>query len=225
MKLCVAAAGVLLISMPALAEQNQPQASPSEQVAPTAPGSQEQCELRVFPTLQAEAFNSNGGSAFGLVGALIDAAASKKQNDSDTALLKEALAPTQQVKALSSIDVATALKLPPSKVIFEEPLGNPKTSLKSTGRLTASNATCYAELVVTQNLYTKSPVVGKSLTNGFILRDFRSGKPKASIRKGRGGNGLKAFAPETTYMTEEATKDLHETFAANLLEFAANIKK
>lgn len=184
-----------------------------------------QCELRVFPTLQAEAFNSNGGSAFGLVGALIDAAASKKQNDSDTALLKEGLAPPQQVKALSSVDLAMALRLSPSNVIFEEPLANPKSSLKSGGRLTASNASCYAELVVTENLYTKSPVAGRSLANGFILRDFRSGKPKPSIRKGRGGNGLKAFPPETTYMTEEAGKDLQETFAANLLEFAAKIKK
>lgn len=191
----------------------------------TAPVPAEQCELRVFPTLQAEAFNSHGGSAFGLVGALIDAAASKKQNDSDTALLKEGLAPPQQVKALSGVDLATALRLSPSNVIFEEPLANPKTSLKSGGRLTASNASCYVEMVVTQNLYTKSPVVGRSLTNSFTLRDFRSGKPKPSTRKGRGGNALKAFPPETTYMTEEAGKDLQETFIANLREFAANIKK
>jgi hypothetical protein len=130
-----------------------------------------------------------------------------------------------KVKALSSFDLAAALRLPTSNVIFEEPLANPKTSLKSAGRLTASNASCYAELVVTQNLYNKSPVVGRSLNNSFILRDFRSGKPKPSIRKGRGGNGLKAFPPETTYMTEEAGKDLQETFAANLREFAASIKK
>lgn len=194
-------------------------------VPAAAPAAAEQCELRVFPTLEAEAFNSNGGSAFGLVGALIDAAASKKQNDSDTALLKEGLAPPQQVKALSSVDLATALRLSPSNVIFEEPLANPKTSLKSAGRLTASNASCYAELVVTQSLYTKSPVVGRSLTNSFTLRDFRSGKPKPSTRKGRGGNGLKVFPPETTYMTEEAAKDLQETFTANLREFAASLKK
>jgi hypothetical protein len=203
----------------------QQQASPSEQVvSATAPVEAEQCELRVFPTLEAEAFNSNGGSAFGLVGALIDAAASKGKNESDTVLLKEGLAPPQQVKAFSSFDLAAALRLSPSNVIFEEPLANPKTSLKSGGRLTAANASCYVELVVTQNLYTKSPVVGRSLTNSFILRDFRSGKPKASIRKGRGGNSLKAFPPETTYMTEEAAKDLQDAFVANLKEFAVKIK-
>lgn len=185
----------------------------------------EQCELRVFPTLEAKAETSNGGSAFGLIGALIDAAATKNQDASDAAMLKEGLAPTQQVKALSSFDLAAVLQLPPSNVIFEEPLADLKMSLKSKARLTASEAPCYVELLVTQNLYTKVPLYGRSLNNGFVLRDFRSGKPKPSIRKGRGGNGLKAFPPETTYMTEEAGKDLQETFAANLREFAANIKK
>lgn len=192
-----------------------------EVVAPVA----EECELRVFPTLEAKADTQTVAAGFGLLGALVDAAATEKQDAGDTAFLKEALAPPQQVKALSSFDLVAALRLPPSNVIFEEPLTNPKKSLKSGGRLTASNASCYAELVVTQNLYTKSPVAGRSLSNSFILRDFRSGKPKPSVRKGRGGNGLKAFPPETTYMTEEAEKDLNGAFAANLREFAANIKK
>lgn len=190
-----------------------------------APVAAEQCELRVFPTLEAKADTQNGGAAFGLIGALIDAAATEKQDASDGAFLKEALAPPQQVKALSSFDLVSALRLPPSNVIFEEPLANPKTSLKSAGRLTASTASCYVELLVTQNFYTKSPVYGRSLNNRFILKDFRQGKAKASIRKGRGGNGLKVFPPETTYMTEEAEKDLHGAFAANLREFAASIKK
>lgn len=185
----------------------------------------EQCELRVFPTLEASAYTQNGGAAFGLIGVLVDAAMTEKKNASDAAFLKEGLAPPQQAKALSSFDLLAALRLPPSNVIFEQPLTNPKTSLKSTGRLTASNASCYVELLVTQNFYTKSPFKGGALSNGFILKDFRQGKAKASIRKGRGGNGLKAFPPETTYMTEEATKDLHETFVANLREFSAKIKK
>jgi hypothetical protein len=194
-------------------------------VPAAAPVVAEECELRVFPTLEARADTQNGGAAFGLIGALIDAAATEKQDASDSAFLKEALAPPQQVKALSSFNLVAALRLPPSNVIFEEPLANPKTSLKSAGRLTASTASCYVELLVTQNFYTKSPVYGRSLNNRFILKDFRQGKAKASIRKGRGGNGLKVFPPETTYMTEEAEKDLHGAFAANLREFAANIKK
>ncbi len=215
MKLLVAAASMLLVSSPALAF-DVPAASPV--VA-------EQCELRVFPTLEAKAETQSGGAAFGLIGALIDAAANQKRDTSDTAMLKEGLAPPQQVKALSSFDLAAALRLPASNIIFEEPLADPKMSLKAAGRLTASKAPCYVELLVAQNFYTKSPVYGRSLNNRFVLKDFRSGKPKASIRKGRGGNGLKAFPPETTYMTEEAEKDLQETFVANLREFAATIKK
>jgi hypothetical protein len=207
----------------ALAQQ---QVSPSEKiVSATAPMAAEQCELRVFPTLEAKADTQTMAAGFGLLGALVDAAATKNQDAGDTAFLKEALAPPQQIKALSSFDLLAALRLPPSNVIFEEPLANPKTALKSTGRLTASNAPCYVELLVTQNFYTKSPVYGRSLNNRFILKDFRQGKAKASIRKGRGGNGLKVFPPETSYMTEEAEKDLHGAFAANLREFAATIKK
>ncbi len=204
----------------------QEQVSPSEQVvSAAAPVVAEQCELRVFPTLEAKAETQSGGAAFGLIGALIDAAANQNKDTSDAAMLKEGLAPPQQVKALSSFDLAATLRLPPSNVIFEEPLVDPKMSLKSNARLTASKAPCYVELLVTLNFYTKAPVYGRSLNNGFVLKDFRSGKPKPSIRKGRGGNGLKAFPPETTYMTEEAGKDLQETFAANLREFAATIKK
>lgn len=204
----------------------QQQVSTSEQVvSATAPVATEQCELRVFPTLEAKADTQTMAAGFGLLGALVDAAATKDQDAGDTAFLKEALAPPQQVKALSSFDLLAALRLPPSNIIFEEPLANPKTSLKSAGRLTASTAPCYVELLVTQNFYTKSPVYGRSLNNRFILKDFRQGKSKASIRKGRGGNGLKAFPPVTSYMTEEAEKDLHGAFAANLREFAATIKK
>lgn len=191
----------------------------------TAPVAAEKCELRVFPTLEGNASTQNGGAAFGVIGALIDAAMTEEKNATDAAFLKEGLAPPQQAKALSSFDLSEALRLPPSDVIFEEPLANPKTSLKSAGRLTASNVSCYVELLVTHNLFTKSPFKGGALSNGFILKDFRRGKTKASIRKGRGGDPLKAFPPETTYMTEDAGKDLQETFAANLREFAATIKK
>jgi hypothetical protein len=185
----------------------------------------EPCELRVFPTLEAKADTQNGGSAFGLIGALIDEAATKKQDETDGAHLKEALAPPQQVKALSALDLPAALKLSPSNVIFEEPLANLKTSLKSGGRLTASKAACYVELIITENFYTKTPVYGRSLSNRFVLKDFRRGGPKASIQKGRGGTGLKVFPPETTYMTDEATKELQDAFVANLKEFAAAKKR
>jgi hypothetical protein len=196
-----------------------------------APVAAEKCELRVFPTLEAGADTRTLVGSFGLIGALVDAAATEKQDATDGAYLKEALAPPQQVKALSSFDLVGALKLPSSNVVFEEPL--PKKSLNSKQRLTGSTVNCYFELVITKNQYMKEPLRGGSLSNSFVLRDFREVKPRAGVHagrvgkvhKGHGDTGLKVFPPETTYMTEEAEKELHGAFAANVREFAAKIKK
>lgn len=125
MKKLITFSVALLANTGALAQQ---QISPSDQLVSAAAAAEApQCELRVFPTLEAGADTRTLVGSFGLIGALVDAAATEKQDAIDGAYLKEALAPPQQVKALSSFDLVGALKLPSSNVVFEEPL--PKKSL------------------------------------------------------------------------------------------------
>lgn len=182
------------------------------------------CELHIFPTLEGQALTTSLLSGFGVIGAVADAAANKDRNISEAEYLKEALGPRLQIEALTSIDLVNELKLQPSQIIFETPIADRKVTTKATNRLSSSTAPCYAELIVTQNFYTKKAIYGRSLNNRFIFKDFNGGKTKSKLVKGRGGNGLSNFPPKTTDETEAAEKELREVFAKNFVEFAKGIK-
>lgn len=184
-----------------------------------------ECEVHVFPTLEGQAQTTGWLSGFGIIGALADASANKDRNIGDAAYLKEALGPQMQVEALQTLDLAAQLNLPPSQVIFETPIADRDVTTKAKTRLSASTAPCYAELIVTQNLYKKAAIYGRSLNNRFIFKDFRTGKKEAKLLKGRGGNGLKFFPPKTTEEAEVAENELRDVFVKNFLEFVATLKK
>jgi len=193
------------------------------QAAAAQESAQPACELHIFPTLEGQAQTTGWLSGFGIVGAVADAAKNKDRNVSEAEYLKEALGPRLQIEALRSVDVVAALRLPPSQIIYETPIADRKVSTKATGRLSASTAPCYAELLITQNFYKKAAIYGRSLNNRFIFKDFRGGATKAKLVKGRGGNGLAHFPPKTTDETEVAESELRETFAKNFMEFAGGI--
>ena len=189
------------------------------EAAPAAP--LPACELHVFPTLEGQAQTTTMLSGFGLIGAIADAAANNDRNVSEAAYLEEALGPRLQVESKKSLDLVSLLKLPPSQVIFETPIADRKITTAATNRLSASTAPCYSELVITQNFYKKAAIYGRSLNNRYVFKDFRDGKTKAKLVKGRGGNGLSHFPPTTTDETEAAETELRAVFAKNLTEFAS----
>jgi hypothetical protein len=218
-----------LLSAPIAAQDTTPapaatpavvQSAPAASAASEAPA----CELHIFPTLEGQAVTTGWLSGFGIVGAVADAAANKDRNISEAAYLKEALGPRLQVAALKSVDLIAALKLPPSQVIFETPIADRNITTKAQTRLSSSTASCYAELIVTQNFYTKRAIYGRSLNNRFVFKDFRMDKTKTNLFKGRGGNGLSHFPPKTTDETDAAELDLRTAFAKNFNEFASTIK-
>lgn len=221
-KTVLTASGLLVaatLAMPALAQEAAPAAATAPVAAP-APA----CELRVFPTLEGQAMTTGWLVGFGIVGSIADSAVNKDRNINEAAYLKEALGPRLQIEALKSIDLPAALKLPPSQVIFETPIADRKITTAAQTRLSSSTAPCYAELIITQNFYRKAAIYGRSLNNRFIFKDFRDGKTKAALVKGRGGNGLSLFPPKTTDETEGAEKELREAFTKNFLEYAKGIK-
>lgn len=162
-------------------------------------------------------------SGFGIVGAIADAAANKDRNVSETEYLKEALGPRLQIQALKTVDVLGALHLPAAQIIYELPIADRNITTKATNRLSSSTAPCYYELIVTQNLYEKKPIYGRSLNNRFIFKDFHGGLSVAKLVKGRGGNALSKFPPKTTDETEAAEADLRSAFAKDFKEFAAGM--
>jgi hypothetical protein len=187
--------------------------------APAAPA----CELHIFPTLEGQAQTTTMLSGFGIIGAVADAAANKDRNVSEAEYLKEALGPRLQIESLKSLDVVQELRLPASQIVYETPIADRNITTKATNRLSSSTASCYFELIITQNLYQKKAIYGRSLNNRFIFKDFRDGKSAAKLVKGRGGNGLSQFPPKTTDETEAAETDLREAFAKNFKEFAGGV--
>lgn len=207
---------------PTPAPEPAPEAQVAQAAAPAEP--LPACELHVFPTLEGQAQTTGWLSGFGFVGAIADAAANKSRNVGDAAYLKEALGPKMQVDALKTIDLIAALKLDPSQVIFETPIADRKITTKATTRLSSSTAPCYVELIITQNFYRKAAIYGRSLNNRYIVKDFRTGKTKTTMVKGRGGNGLSLFPPKTTDDAPAAEKELSDVFVRNFMEFANTIK-
>lgn len=188
--------------------------------APAAAQSEAACELHVFPTIEGQAQTT------GLLGGgLIDDAIHADRNVSDAEYLRDALGPQFQVRAFQSIDVAAAVGMPEgTEVIYQTPIADRDITTKVKTRLSDSDAECYAELIVTQNLYLKRMIYGRSLNNRFIFKDFRGGKSEANLVKGRGGNGLSVFPPETAEERDAADADLRQAFLANFQEYAARFQ-
>ena len=192
----------------------EPMASPAIAQAPT-------CELHVFPTLEGQAQTTGWLAGFGVVGAIADAAEHKDGNISNAEYLKTSLGPENQVIALKTIDVPAALKLPAgTQLIYETPIADRGITTKAKTRLTNSTAPCYAELLITQNFYIKRAIYGRSLNNRFIFKDFRGGKTAADLVKGRGGNKLSQFPPESVAERPAADADLRSAFSKNFLEYS-----
>lgn len=183
------------------------------------------CELHVFPTLEGQAQTTGLLSGLGVIGAVADAAANSNRNVSDAEYLRDALGPRFQVAAFESIDLPMSLGLPEgTEVIFQTPIADRDITTEVKTRLSDSTAECYAELIVTQNMYLKRMIYGRSLNNRFIYKDFRNGEREARMIKGRGGNGLSVFPPENPEDRDAADADLRQAFLANFQEYAARFQ-
>ncbi len=187
--------------------------------ADTAEGEQA-CSLHVFPTIEGQAQN------FGLLGpGVINQAINSGNNKSNAEYMREALSPQFQVEAFKSIDVAQAVGMPAgTEVIYEVPIADRDITTKAKTRLTDSTDACYAELIVTQNLYQKKVIYGRSLNNRFIFKDFRGGLKQTKMIKGRGGNGISEFPPKTVEDRPAADADLRRAFLANFEEYAKRFR-
>lgn len=196
--------------------------APPARAAPQA-ATPAECELHVFPTLEGQAQSSGWLSGIGIIGAVADAAANQNRNVSDADYLREALGPQFQVNAFQSINLVETLHLPAgTRVTYQQPIADRDITTEVRTRLTPSTHACYVELIVTQNLYLRRPIYGRSLNNRFIFKDFRNGVTNAQMVRGRGGNGLSQFPPETPEGREAADADLRQAFLANFNEYAAN---
>ena len=178
------------------------------------------CELHIWPAERFQAMTTGW-----LGGGLLDAAIHADGDKARRSQMASALDPEGQLDALQKLDIIALLKLPASKIITHDEALDRKTVNKIRTRRSESKASCYSELIVTDVLYTKAAMWGRSLRTSFILRQFEAGNGSPRIKKTTGGNGLKIFPAKTGEDTTAADAELVSTFQKNFTEATENFAK
>jgi len=214
--LILLSATAIIAAAPVNAQQAEPAATASPATSTPSP----QCELHIWP---AERFQAMTTGLLG--GGLLDAAVHAEGDKARRSRLASALDSEGQLDALQKLDLISLLQLPPSKIVSHSEALDRKTVNKIKTRRSESTAPCYAELIVTDVLYTKAAFWGKSLRTSFMLRQFPAGSAEPTIKKTTGGNGLKVFPAKQGEDTTEADAELVSVFQKNFTEAAENFAK
>jgi hypothetical protein len=217
-------ASLIIAATPAVAQDATP-AAPAPTIVPAVTAAPApQCELHVWPAERFQSVSSGWGASFGVLGALADTAAHAKGDKSRRTQLASALDSEGQLNALEKLDLITLLRLPPSKVVTHAAALDRKTVNKIMTRRSDSTTSCYSELIVTDVLYQRAAMWGRSLRTSFMLRQFNNaGVPL--IKKTTGGNGLKIFPAKEGEDTTAADGELVGVFQKNFTEAAENFAK
>ncbi|HZL01292.1 MAG TPA: hypothetical protein VFC47_15505, partial [Caulobacteraceae bacterium] len=138
------------------------------------------CELHVWPAARVSATTQGAAAGFGVIGALVDAAAHADQNKRDTAFITGALDAQAQANVLRDLDLPARLHLPPSQVIVHDQGIDMKRD--NPQRLSDSTAQCYAEFVVRGLFYFQNFVYKGQMRTFLEVRRFDGAKLKLDFR-------------------------------------------
>ena len=213
----MSASASLMAASPALAQ--------TATVAPVA-ASATQCELHVWPAERFQARTSGWGVGFGMIGAMIDASGHANGDKARRSNLAAALDPEGQVEALKSLDLLTLLQLPATTTVVShnDPLDR-KTLGKINTRRSDSVSPCYTELMVSDVLYTKAAMWGRSLRTGFTVRKFGASNDAPAKSSSTGGNKLKLFPPKEGDDVTASNQELVDMFKKDFVEAAGNLSR
>lgn len=213
------AASTAAETTPAAAPEAAPAAAPAVVPVPAPAVDEPKCELHIWPAERFQAMTTGW-----LGGGLLDAAIHADGDKARRSQMASALDPVGQLDALQKLDLIALLKLPASKIVTHEEALDRKTVNKILTRRSDSKASCYSELIVTDVLYTKAAMWGRSLRTSFILRNF-GGTSSPLIKKTTGGNGLKIFPAKKGEDTTAADAELVSIFQKNFTEATENFAK
>jgi hypothetical protein len=186
--------------------------------APVAPV----CEMHIWPAARVGAVTQGAGSMFGLLGAIVDAAAHADQNKRDKAFITSALDSAAQARALKEMDLPRILNLPPASVITHDEGIDLKSEM--TGRLAQSSAPCYYDVVVRQLFYFKSATTkGKMRT--YIAVRGADGDKRVIDYKDSANHALDVKLPNEGEDATPASHALIDAFKADVAQFSAKFTR
>lgn len=216
--------GALLIAPAAIAQTVEtPAAPPAPEPTSAAPAAAAPaapvpaCELHVWPAARVTAVTQGVGAGFGLVGALVDAAAHADQNKRDTAFITGTLDAKAQAQVLRELDLPTKLNLPPSQVIIHDEGVETKSDDKQ--RLSNSTTPCYAELVVRNLSYFQNVVYKGQMRTFLEVRRFDGPTLKTTFRDSK-HEDLEVKLPKEGEDTGPATDALITAFRGDVAFFS-----
>jgi hypothetical protein len=200
-KLTIATVAALTIATPALAQAAAP------------------CELHVWSTDKIKAYVSGWSVALGggALGGLLDG--KLPADKAIQVILTKAMERPFQAEALKQLDLPRMLALPAVEVIAEQPLAAPTAWKKTSGRLTASGSTCYAELIVRDLYFEKSAMFKPNMRVNFTYRFFGGKTHKPDIMEGRGGTDMLTYPLVSTQDVDKIITDFQRTYALDFIEF------
>jgi len=143
---------------------------------------QEHCELHIWAAFATGSQTAGWLSNLGIAGALQDYERNKDERLRSQAALIVALPPQRQAAVINAMNVQRELGLDPARLVFERGSIDAKEAKHSRGRLASSGAACYAELIVSRNIYKASPLHGQTLSTELAFRDFRNGRTRIVSR-------------------------------------------
>jgi hypothetical protein len=183
------------------------------------------CELHIWPAERMQSQSTGWLGGFGMIGAVLDQAASAKANSARQSLIASALDSNGQLDALLTLDLRTSLsRTPGTTLVVHEtaPVRNSINKIKT--RRSESTALCYSELIVADVLFQKNAILGRSLKTLFMFRDFGNDQKIDKEYKAWGGNGVKLFPPKEGEDAVAALDELVKIYKQNFDEYARNAR-
>jgi len=175
------------------------------------------CELHVWPAARVSAVTQGAAAGFGLVGALVDAAAHADKNKRDTAFITGALDAQAQANVLRELDLPAKLHLPPSQVIVHDQGIDIKRD--DPKRLSDSTAQCYTEFVVRALFYFQNLVYKGQMRTFLEVRQFDGAKVIVDFRDSK-HEDLSVKLPKEGEDTGPATDALLTAFRGDVAFFS-----
>lgn len=205
-------------STPAVAQaQEQTSASPSVQAQ--SPSS---CDIELWVAKKYGYEGSSGGGqlAFGLLGALVEAAANKKGDAEKKSEMMEIIPPEFIKDVFLSTDLTTRLKRDAVQVNYHE-LSDDKNEINSLlsakKRSTESSSDCYYEVYV-KSIAASKYMGNRTLSVVFKLKRF-SGQSPLKVENETRNEKLTLFPTKEENRKSEAADDLRRAFRAAVNAF------
>lgn len=198
----------------------------AEPVSAQSPSATPPCELHVWPAERVGSMTVGMLGVLGVLPAVADIMLHSGRDASNKAQIASALDSQTQLDALDTLDLPFLLELAPGTIVVrhEQPLQS-DSLYKVKSRRSDSRAACYIELITTKFSFKKTPVYGRSLNTGFMIRDFGSDQKIDFEYRASGGSGLPGFPPKPGDDFTSVADQLVVVFKQNFEEYANSARK